>query len=106
MPLMGSQKRNSQTSRALNLLRTHRGQWVAAYLVAQVAGLQYGSRIHTLRQRGYVISNRVEHHDGQTLGWFRLESEPNQFQKLHEPNSESGPATLFPDWKGAHVDDG
>jgi hypothetical protein len=70
---MGSQKRNSRTNRVLNLLRARRGQDVPAYEVAQVGGLQYGARVHALRQRGYVIVNRDEWHSGTRVSWFRLE---------------------------------
>jgi hypothetical protein len=96
----------SQTNRVLDLLQARRGDWVPAYQVAAVGGLQYGVRVHTLRQLGHVIANRVEHHDGQVLSWFRLELPPEpSSQELHEQSAEVGEA-LFPDWEGEHRDNG
>lgn len=91
-------KRNSQTNRVLNLLRARRGQEVPAYEVAQVGGLQYGARIHALRERGHVILNRVEHHQGQTLSWFKLEEKrPQVEQPGPTPDAPTPTESLFGD---------
>lgn len=98
---MGSQKHNSRTNQLLNLLRARRGQDVPAYLVAQIGGLQYGARIHTLRQQGYVIVNRDEWHDGVRISWFRLEEPtPTSTPTASAPtpaDSQPAAATLFGD---------
>ena len=91
-------KHNSQTDRVLNLLHARRGQEVPAYEVAQVGGLQYGARIHTLRERGYVILNRVERHQGQTLSWFKLEEKRPQLEQPVPTSDAPIPAeSLFGD---------
>ncbi|HXM22565.1 MAG TPA: helix-turn-helix domain-containing protein [Terriglobales bacterium] len=60
-----------QECRILKLLE-ERGSWVSALELARLS-LQYCARIFSLRKRGYVIENRLEIHDGQRRGFYRLQ---------------------------------
>lgn len=62
-----------QKAAVLNLLLKHRGDWVPAYRLAELA-LQYSARVKELRDAGYV--NRTERVGGKVHGAFRLVSCP------------------------------
>lgn len=66
-----------QKGAVLNLLLSHREEWVPAYRLAALA-LQYGARIKELRDAGYVIENRTTRVDKQVHGSFRLMACPGE----------------------------
>ena len=60
-----------QKRAVLDLLLSHRGEWVPVYRLAALA-LQYNARIKELRDAGYVIENRTTRVGHQVHGAFRL----------------------------------
>jgi hypothetical protein len=65
----------TQHDKLLNLLRGR--DWVPLYEVLQLNIAQYGTRIHELKKRGYIIENHlVEVVGGQRRTAFRLVYEP------------------------------
>lgn len=67
--------RLSQEQRILNLLESAWPSWTPAPALSRIS-LGYGRCIHTLRRRGWLITNRVEIIDGVRHGSFRLGSRP------------------------------
>jgi hypothetical protein len=67
-------KRKCGRERVLSALSDPAGAWVAAFLLAQVGGLQFQTRIWELRHIfGYHIENREERRqDGTVLSFYRL----------------------------------
>lgn len=64
--------RRNQRDAILAVLVAARGGEVSSYELAQIS-LQYCARVSELRKLGWVITNRVEHVDGQTRGYFKLD---------------------------------
>jgi hypothetical protein len=65
----------TQHDKILNLLRGR--DWVPLPEILQLGIAQYGTRIHELKKRGYIIENRLlEVVGGQRHTAFRLVSEP------------------------------
>jgi hypothetical protein len=67
--------RKSQEQRILWLLDAAWPNWVPSLEVSKIS-LQYGSRIFSLRKKGWAIANRVEMVGGARHGFFRLGSQP------------------------------
>jgi hypothetical protein len=67
-------KRKSHRERVLDALSNPVGPWVAAFVLAQVGGLQFQTRIWELRHIfGYTIENKEERRaDGTVLSSYRL----------------------------------
>jgi hypothetical protein len=61
----------TQESRILWQLQAAFPSWVPAPSLSAIS-LQYGSRIHALRKKGWQIANKVEVRDGVKHGYFRL----------------------------------
>jgi hypothetical protein len=91
----------NQKQEIYDFLKSRCGQWVACYLLAEIA-LQYSARICELRKAGVVIHNRSEWRQGKRLSWFMLE-EP---KAIPEADQSNGTPALFPDLKGEHRDNG
>lgn len=66
-----------QKAAVLELLLSHREQWVPAYKLAGLA-LQYNARVKELRDAGYVIQNRTARVGKQVHGSFRLLACPGE----------------------------
>ena len=64
-----------QRQRVLDRLLAARGSEVPSFELSRIS-LQYGARVKELREAGFRIVNRVEHHDGKVFGFFRLELGP------------------------------
>lgn len=95
----------NQEDRILWLLQAAWPNWTPALDLARIS-LQYGRAIHSLRRQGWQIENRLRLVDGVRHGEFRLGSPALPSSKeLRQAKAEAG-VTLFPDQKGAHVDDG
>ncbi len=72
---MSAEHRNRQTQAAqiVELLRAHRGQWVALPNILGLGIAQYNARIHQARHEwGLKIENKTEVRDGIRHSWFRL----------------------------------
>jgi hypothetical protein len=63
--------RRNQRDRILQLLIAARGNWIPSPELAAIS-LQYSARISEARKLGFQIENKVEHHDGNVFGFFRL----------------------------------
>ena len=79
------ESRPTQTGRIVDLLRSHKGQWVPLPEILSLGISQYSARIHEARHRwGLDIENRVETVNGKKHSWFRLlESEPEAQAEKH-----------------------
>jgi len=100
--------KRTQRQRLLDLLRSARGAEIGLPQILSLQISQFGARLKELRSLGFDIQNRQETRDGRRLSFYRLrlDSAPTPAtQKLREQQAEAW-GTLFPDWKGAHVDDG
>jgi len=78
-----------QRGEILSLLRQHKNEWVELPRLMQIAA-QYNARVFELRRAGFVIENKTDRVEGQIHGWFRLVSEPGEFEPLQ--TGASGPA--------------
>jgi hypothetical protein len=65
----------TQEQRILLLLHAAWPSWVPAISLSRIS-LQYGSRIFSLRKKGWRIANRTEINDGVRHGYFRLGERP------------------------------
>lgn len=81
--------RQTQRSRLFQLLKDRIGEWIPAYEIAQVGGLQFGARLLELRASGHVITNGKEWHNGQMLSWYRLETPPGISRPAPASSTES-----------------
>jgi hypothetical protein len=99
--------RKSQENRILWLLEAAWPNWVPAPELSKIS-LQYGRAIHSLRGRGWLISNRIESVGGVRHGSFRLGSRPIPPSKelrrgaglspdSHALNQKQGTESLFGD---------
>jgi hypothetical protein len=65
----------TQDDRILHLLQAAWPSWTPAPALSRIS-LQYGSRVHSLRRKGFQISNKIEIRNGVKHGYFRLGSAP------------------------------
>jgi hypothetical protein len=86
----------TQEERILWLLQASWPRWVPAPQLARIS-LQYSSRIHGLRRRGWQIANRVRVVSGKRHGEFRLGTKqvPRSWElrAAHQPAEQQA---LFP----------
>jgi len=86
--------RRNQRQRILDRLLEARGSEVPSFELSRIS-LQYGARVKELREAGFRIVNRVEHHDGKVFGFFRLElGPPTSHAGQLKPVTPSDPATI------------
>ena len=65
--------RATRTNQIIELLRSHRNQWVPLPAILKLQISQYSARIHEARHKlGLNIENRTEVVDGKKYSWFRL----------------------------------
>jgi hypothetical protein len=66
----------TQEMRILALLKGRQGQWVGLPEILALGIAQYNARLFSLRRKGFIIENRVEHTPHGVHSWFRLLDSP------------------------------
>ncbi len=74
--MSASTKKPTQEQRILALLESSWPNWVPSVALSRIS-LGYPARIWSLRRKGWLISNRVQFHDGLSKhGFYKLGSPP------------------------------
>jgi len=97
-------KRDSNRKTHLNalvaVLAAARGNWVAAFLLAEAGGLQWQTRVFEARRKLKLpIENYTQHRDGQVDSFYRLVlgAPPKVERECHDISPEPPEqAQLFP----------